>query len=179
MRRVTIKDKTFETSIPEAVILEKVKHVAEKLNKDMAGKTPLFLAVLNGSFMYAADLMKFIEIPCEISFVRVASYTGTESSGKFTEIIGLNDDITGREVVVVEDIVDTGKTMERMLEILRKHNPANIHISTLLLKPGKLEVNLDIKYAAMEIPNDFIVGYGLDYDQQGRNLRDIYTLVQE
>ena len=172
MSRITIKDKTFETSIPEAVILEKVEHVAERLNKDMAGKTPLFLAVLNGSFMYAADLMKFIDIPCEIGFVRVASYEGTESSGKITEIIGLNEDISGREVY-------TGRTMERMLETLRKKNPANIHISTLLLKPGKLEAALDIEYAAMEIPNDFIVGYGLDYDQQGRNLRDIYTLVQE
>ena len=145
----------------------------------MADKNPLFLAGLNGSFMYASDLMKFINIPCEISFVKVASYAGTESSGKVTEVIGLSEDITGREIVIVEDIVDTGHTMERMVEILKKKNPANIHISTLLLKPGKLQVPLDIEYAAMEIPNDFIVGYGLDYDQQGRNLRDIYTLVQE
>ena len=179
MSRITIKDLTFETSIPEATILERVERVAEKLNKDMADKNPLFLAVLNGSFMYASDLMKFINIPCEISFVKVASYAGTESSGKVTEVIGLNEDITGREIVIVEDIVDTGHTMERMLEILKKKNPANIHISTLLLKPGKLQVPLDIEYAAMEIPNDFIVGYGLDYDQQGRNLRDIYTLVEE
>lgn len=179
MSRITIKDLTFETSIPEATILERVERVAEKLNKDMADKTPLFLAVLNGSFMYASDLMKFINIPCEISFVKVASYAGTESSGKVTEVIGLSEDITGREIVIVEDIVDTGHTMERMVEILKKKNPANIHISTLLLKPGKLQVPLDIEYAAMEIPNDFIVGYGLDYDQQGRNLRDIYTLVQE
>ncbi|EFL45022.1 hypoxanthine phosphoribosyltransferase [Prevotella disiens] len=179
MSRITIKDLTFETSIPEATILERVERVAEKLNKDMADKNPLFLAVLNGSFMYASDLMKFINIPCEISFVKVASYAGTESSGKVTEVIGLSEDITGREIVIVEDIVDTGHTMERMVEILKKKNPANIHISTLLLKPGKLQVPLDIEYAAMEIPNDFIVGYGLDYDQQGRNLRDIYTLVQE
>ena len=179
MSRITIKDLTFETSIPEATILERVERVAEKLNKDMADKNPLFLAVLNGSFMYASDLMKFINIPCEISFVKVASYAGTESSGKVTEVIGLSEDITGREIVIVEDIVDTGHTMERMVEILKKKNPANIHISTLLLKPGKLQVPLDIEYAAMEIPNDFIVGYGLDYDQQGRNLRDIYTWVQE
>ena len=179
MSRITIKELTFETSIPEATILERVERVAEKLNKDMADKNPLFLAVLNGSFMYASDLMKFINIPCEISFVKVASYAGTESSGKVPEVIGLSEDITGRESVIVEDIVDTGHTMERMVEILKKKNPANIHISTLLLKPGKLQVPLDIEYAAMEIPNDFIVGYGLDYDQQGRNLRDIYTLVQE
>ena len=179
MSRITIKDLTFETSIPEATILERVERVAEKLNKDMADKNPLFLAVLNGSFMYASDLMKFINIPCEISFVKVASYAVTVSSGKVTEVIGISEDIIGREIVIVEDIVDTGHTMERMLEILKKKNPANIHISTLLLKPGKLQVPLDIEYAAMEIPNDFIVGYGLDYDQQGRNLRDIYTLVQE
>ena len=104
---------------------------------------------------------------------------GTESSGEITEVIGLNEDIAGREIVIVEDIVDTGRTMERMLKTLWEKSPANINISTLLLKPGKLQVALDIKYAAMEIPNDFIVGYGLDYDQQGRNLRDIYTLVQE
>ena len=171
MSRVTIKDKTFEISIPETTILEKVKSVADRINKDMAGKNPLFLAVLNGSFMYAADLMKFIDIPCEISFVKVASYTGTESSGNITEVIGLNEDITGREVVIVEDIVDTGKTMERMLKVLWEKSPANIHISTLLLKPGKLQVALNIKYAAMEIPNDFIVGYGLDYDQQGRKFK--------
>ena len=179
MSRVTIKDKTFEISIPETTILEKVKSVADRINKDMAGKNPLFLSVLNGSFMYAADLMKFIDIPCEISFVKVASYMGTQSSGEVTEVIGLNEDIAGREIVIVEDIVDTGRTMERMLKTLWEKSPANINISTLLLKPGKLQVALDIKYAAMEIPNDFIVGYGLDYDQQGRNLRDIYTLVQE
>ena len=157
MSRVTIKDKTFETSIPEAKILERVKLIADRINKDFEGKTPLFLAVLNGSFMYAADLMKNITIPCEISFVKLASYQGTTSTGTIKEVIGLNEDIRGREVVIVEDIVDTGATM----------------------KPGKLTVPLDIEYAAFEIPNDFIVGYGLDYDQQGRNLRDIYTLVKE
>jgi len=167
MSRVTIKDKTFETSIPEAEILERVKLVADRINKDFEGKTPLFLAVLNGSFMYASDLMKHITIPCEIS------------TGTIKEIIGLNEDIRGREVIIVEDIVDTGATMKRMLETLGTREPAGLHITTLLLKPGKLTVPLNIEYAAMEIPNDFIVGYGLDYDQQGRNLRDIYTLVQE
>lgn len=179
MSRVTIKDKTFETSLPEREILERVKQVANRINKDFEGKTPLFLAVLNGSFMYASDLMKNITIPCEISFVKLASYQGTSSTGAIKEVIGLNNDISGREVIIVEDIVDTGATMERMLDTLRAHNPAGLHICTLLLKPGKLTVPLNIEYAAFEIPNDFIVGYGLDYDQEGRNLRDIYTLVKE
>ena len=179
MSRVTIKDKTFETSIPEAEILERVKLVADRINKDFEGKTPLFLAVLNGSFMYASDLMKHITIPCEISFVKLASYQGVTSTGTIKEIIGLNEDIRGREVIIVEDIVDTGATMKRMLETLGTREPVGLHITTLLLKPGKLTVPLNIEYAAMEIPNDFIVGYGLDYDQEGRNLRDIYTLVQE
>ena len=179
MSRVTIKDKTFETSIPETEILERVKQVANRINKDFEGKTPLFLAVLNGSFMYASDLMKNITIPCEISFVKLASYEGTTSTGAIKEVIGLNNDISGREVIIVEDIVDTGATMKRMLETLGTRNPAGLHICTLLLKPGKLAVPLDIEYAAFEIPNDLIVGYGLDYDQEGRNLRDIYTLVKD
>ena len=179
MSRVTIKDKTFETSLPEREILERVKQVANRINKDFEGKTPLFLAVLNGSFMYASDLMKNITIPCEISFVKLASYQGTSSTGAIKEVIGLNNDISGREVIIVEDIVDTGATMERMLDTLRAHKPAGLYICTLLLKPGKLTVPLNIEYAAFEIPNDFIVGYGLDYDQEGRNLRDIYTLVKD
>lgn len=179
MSRVTILDKTFDISIPEAEILKQVKRVAEQINKDMNGKNPLFLAVLNGSFVFAADLFRFITIPSEISFVKLASYEGTVSTGKIKEVIGLNEDISGRDVIIVEDIVDTGSTMKRMLETLGTRNPRSLHICTLLLKPGKLAVPLNVEYVAMEIPNDFIVGYGLDYDQQGRNLRDIYTLVQE
>ena len=178
MSRVTIKDKTFETSIPEAVILQRVKAVAERLNHDMAGKNPLFLAVLNGVFVFAADLMREITIPCEISFVKLASYEGTSSTGKVKELLGVNESLAGRHVVIVEDIVDTGLTMKGMLESLAAYHPASIDICTLLVKPEKLQVELNIKYAAMEIPNDFILGYGLDYDQQGRNLRDIYTLVE-
>ncbi len=122
--------------------------------------------------------MRHITIPCEISFVKLASYEGTVSTGKVVEVMGLNEDITGRDVIIVEDIVDTGKTMERMLDTLGTRNPNSLHICTLLLKPEKLKIPLNIEYAAMEIPNDFIVGYGLDYDQEGRNLRDIYTLVE-
>lgn len=179
MSIIKVKDKTFKTFIPEDEIQRRVKAVAEKINKDLDGRNPLFLAVLNGSFMFAADLMRYITIPCEISFVKLASYQGTTSTGRVKEIIGINEELQGRTVVIVEDIVDTGKTMKRMLESLGTRNPDSLHICTLLVKPNKLEENLNIEYAAMEIPNDFIVGYGLDYDQQGRNLRDIYTVVED
>ena len=179
MNIVKIKDKTFKTSTPEEEILKKVKAVADKINADMADKNPLLLAVLNGSFVFAADLMRMINIPCEISFVKLASYQGTTSTGTVKEVIGINEDISGRTVIIVEDIVESGLTMKRMIESLGTRNPESIHICTLLLKPERLKVPLDIEYVAMEIPNDFILGYGLDYDQQGRNLRDIYTLVEE
>ncbi len=177
MAVVKILDKTFKTSIPEEEIKKHVKEVADRINHDMEGKNPLLLAVLNGSFIFAADLMRMITIPCEISFVKLASYEGTTSTGKITEVIGINEDLTDRTVIIVEDIVDTGLTMKRMVETLGTRNPASIHICTLLVKPDKLKVDLNIEYAAMSIPNDFIVGYGLDYDQQGRNLPDIYTVV--
>ncbi len=178
MSIVKIKDKTFKTFIPEKEILEHVKVVADRINEDMKDKNPLFLAVLNGSFIFAADLMRMITIPCQISFVKLASYQGTTSTGKITEVIGINEDLTGRNVIIVEDIVDTGLTMKRMVETLGTRHPESIHICTLLVKPEKLQVDLDIEYAAMSIPNDFIVGYGLDYDQEGRGLRDIYSIVK-
>ena len=178
MSIVKIKDKTFRTFIPEDQIAERVKAVAERINKDLADKNPLFLAVLNGSFIFAADLMRYITIPCEISFVKLASYQGTTSTGVIKEVIGLNEELAGRTVVILEDIVDTGFTIKRMIETLGTRGPESVHVCTLLLKPGKLQVPLNVEYVAMAIPNDFIVGYGLDYDQQGRNLRDIYTLVE-
>lgn len=179
MSTVRIKDKIFETSIPEKEIKSRVKAVAEQINKDMAGKNPLLLAVLNGSFIFAADLMREITIPCEISFVKLASYQGTTSTGKIKEVIGINEDLTGRTIIILEDIVESGLTMRRMIESLGTRNPESVHICTLLLKPEKLKVDLDIEYVAFRIPNDFILGYGLDYDQQGRQLKDIYTLKEE
>lgn len=179
MAPIKIHDKKFRISYPEAEILKHVQAVADRINKDMKDKNPLFLAVLNGSFVFAADLMRLITIPCEISFVKLASYQGTMSTGKIKEVIGINEDISGRTVIILEDIVESGLTMKRMIDSLGTRNPESVHICTLLLKPEKLKVNLNIEYAAMEIPNDFIVGYGLDYNQQGRNLRDIYTLVEE
>ena len=154
------------------------KHIAME-SIQIKDKNPLFLSVLNGSFMFTADLMKRITIPCEISFVKLASYQGISSTGKITEVIGVNEDISGRCVVIVEDIVDTGLTMQRLLETLGTRNPKEIHIASLLVKPEKLQVPLNIKYAAMNIPNDFIVGYGLDYDGLGRNYKDIYTVINE
>ena len=179
METIKIHDKWFRTSYTETEILKHIKAVADRINNDMKGKNPLFLAVLNGSFMFAADLMKMINIPCEISFVKLASYEGTMSTGKIKEVFGINEDISGRTIIIVEDIVESGLTMKRMIDTLGTRNPESVHICTLLLKPERLQVNLNIEYAAMKIPNDFIVGYGLDYDRQGRNLRDIYTLVED
>lgn len=177
MNTIKVKDKEFAVSIPEEKILAEVERLAACLNHDLAGKNPLFLCVLNGSFMFAADLFRRIDIPAEISFVKLSSYEGTASTGKVKELVGLAEDITGRTVVVVEDIVDTGYTMKGLLADLKSRGPEAVHVCTLLLKPDKLKVPLDIKYVALEIPNDFIVGYGLDYDGYGRNLRDIYTVV--
>ena len=176
---VQIKDKRFKTFISEEKILKEVERVAAEINHDLEGKNPLFVSVLNGSFMFTADLMKYLTIPCEISFVKLASYAGTSSTGKVKELVGLNEDIAGRTIVIVEDIIDTGLTMELLVKQLRASNPKEIRIATLLVKPDKLKVNLDINYVAMNIPNDFIVGYGRDYDGYGRNYRDIYTVIEE
>lgn len=178
MSVVRIKDKTFKTFIPESEIKAQVQRVAQQINEDMKDKNPLLLAVLNGSFIFAADMMRALTIPCEISFVKLASYQGTTSTGKVKEVLGINEDLTGRTVIIVEDIVESGLTMQRMIESLGTRNPESIHICTLLLKPERLKVPLNIKYTVFSIPNDFILGYGLDYDQQGRQLRDIYTLVE-
>lgn len=178
MNTIKVKDKEFAISIPEERILTEVDRLAERLNRDLEGENPLFLCVLNGSFVFAADLFRRIDIPAEISFVKLASYEGTASTGKVKELVGLAEDITGRTVVVVEDIVDTGRTMQKLVADLKSRGPKAVHVCTLLLKPEKLKVKLDVEYVALEIPNDFIVGYGLDYDGYGRNLRDIYTVVE-
>ena len=178
MSTVKIIDKTFKTSITEEQIKQRVKELGQQISKDMEGKNPLLIGVLNGSFIFAADLLREITIPCEISFVKLASYEGILSTGKVKEVMGLNEDISGRTIIIVEDIVDTGRTMRQMLDSLSVRRPASVHICTLFVKPDKLEEPLDIEYAAFSIPNDFIVGYGLDYDQQGRGLKEIYTLVE-
>ncbi len=178
MNTVKIKDKTFRLSIPECDILKGVQAVANRMSRDYEGKTPLLLAVLNGSFVFAADLMRMLTVPCEISFVKLASYEGTSTTGNVKQLIGLSQDIKGRDVVVVEDIVESGITMREMIKMLKDRQPASVRVCTLLQKPDSLRVPLTVDYVAMKIPNDFIVGYGLDYDRQGRNLRDIYTVVE-
>ena len=177
METLQIKDKKFAVSILEAEILEQVRRVAGEINRDFAGREPVFLAVLNGSFVFAADLLREVKLPSQISFIKLASYEGTASSGAVKELVGLNTDIAGRDVIIVEDIIDSGLTMEYLTGLLAQRHPHSVSVCTLLLKPGNLKVNLDIRYKCFSIPNDFIVGYGLDYDGYGRNTRDIYTVV--
>lgn len=178
MNTVQVKDKQFALYISEEEILARVKELANRMNTDLAGKTPLFLVILNGSFVFAADLLRDITIPCEITFVRVASYEGVSSTGEVKQLLGLTQNIEGRTVIIVEDIIDTGFTMKELLRMLEEKHPAEIHIASLLVKPGNLKVDLDIPYRCFDIANEFIVGYGLDYDHEGRNLRHIYQVVE-
>lgn len=174
---ITIKDKRFKTYIPQQQLQEAVKRVADLINEELKEETPLFLVVLNGAFMFAADLLKEVSIPCGISFVKLASYEGTSSSGNVCELIGLSEDITGRTVVVVEDIVDTGLTIDNLVKILKEKNVKQIRIATALLKKEVYKREHMIHYVGIEIGNDFVVGYGLDYDGLGRNLKEIYVLA--
>ena len=178
MKTVQVKDRQFSLYISENKIKEQVKKIAGQINTDLNGKNPLLLVILNGAFVFAADLLRDVTIPCEVSFIRLASYEGTSSTGEVKQLIGLNEDIEGRTVVIVEDIIDSGLTMQELLLMLTKKNPKEIHIASLFVKPNNLKVDLNIHYRCFDIENDFIVGYGLDYDQQGRNLPDIYKVIE-
>jgi hypoxanthine phosphoribosyltransferase len=178
MKTVQVKDRQFSLYISENKIKEQVKKIAGQINTDLSGKNPLLLVILNGAFVFAADLLRDVTIPCEVSFIRLASYEGTSSTGEVKQLIRLNEDIEGRTVVIVEDIIDSGLTMQELLLILAKKNPKEIHIASLFVKPNNLKVDLNIHYRCFDIENDFIVGYGLDYDQQGRNLPDIYKVIE-
>lgn len=178
METIQVKDKKFVVSISEEEILRQVKRVAFEINHDFSASEPLFLAVLNGSFMFAADLMREISLPSQISFVKLASYEGMASSGQIKERIGLDFDLRGRDVIIVEDIVDSGLTMKHLLDHLQKLSPRSLSVCSLLVKPGNLKADIEVRYKCFEIPNDFIVGYGLDYDGFGRNTRNIYTLAE-
>lgn len=175
---IKVRDKEFSLFIKFEEIDNAIAKVASEINRDLKGQTPLFLVILNGAFMFAADLLKKIDINCEISFVKLASYSGTQTSSKVKELIGLNEDIKGRTVVIVEDIVDTGITMDGMINQLKEKEVKEVKISTLLFKPDAFIKDFKIDYIGMEIPNDFIVGYGLDYDGHARNYRDIYKIVE-
>jgi hypoxanthine phosphoribosyltransferase len=176
---VRLNDLTFRLFKTESEIQAAVRSVAAKINDDYIGKRPLLIPILNGSFMFAADLLKELKLDCEFSFVKAVSYNGTHSSGALATLIGLNQNIEGRHVIVVEDIVDTGHTLSKILPVLQEQNPASLKVATLLLKPLALQTELAVDYVGMEIPNEFIVGYGLDYNGLGRNLRDIYQIVPE
>ncbi len=177
MKTVKVLELEFSEFIDANEIAKAVKSIASQINKDMEGKNPLFLVVLNGAFMFAADLMKEISIPCEISFVKLSSYIGTKTTSTVRELIGLDEVLHDRTVVIVEDIIDTGITMGVTTEKLRKLEAKEVKIATLLFKPEAFKMNYKIDYLGIEIPNDFIVGYGLDYNGQGRNLPDIYKII--
>lgn len=177
---VRVKDKSFKLFKSYDEIAAAIDALAERIEADYADKEcPLFLGVLNGSFMFAAELMQRISLESEIQFVKLASYEGTTSTGCVSNLIGLKNDISGRHIVIVEDIVDTGGSIEHLLKTLEEYSPASVEVATMLLKPASYTKPYPIKYAAMEIPNDFILGFGLDYDELGRNLRDIYKLADE
>lgn len=177
-KTVKLHDKEFKTFISAKEIDIAVSEVAEQMNKDLEGKNPLFIIVLNGAFMFASDLLKKITIDCEITFVKLSSYTGTKTSHVVRELIGLDESLAGRHVVVVEDIIDTGITMHNTIPKLLHMEAKEVKIATLLFKPKAFQKDFAIDYIGMKIPNDFIVGYGLDYDGLGRNLPDIYKIIE-
>ncbi len=173
---VTLHDKQFKPYITARVIHENLLRLADNLSADVKKSFPLFVVVLNGSFIFAADLVKLLKFPCEISFVKLSSYHGTSSTGSVAELIGLTESIENRTVIIVEDIIDTGNTLEKLHAILKDKKAKEIKTVTLLFKPGAYKKTIKIDYIGIEIPNDFVVGYGLDYDGLGRNLKDIYIL---
>ena len=175
---VQVKDKKFALYISEDKILARVKEVAQQIDEDLRKKNPLFLVILNGSFMFAADLLRNINFPCEITFVRMASYEGTCTTGEVKQLIGLREDVEGRTVVIVEDIIESGSTMKEMLRMLGEKKPKEVFITSLFVKPGCLKVDLKIDYRCFDIEDDFIVGYGLDYNHEGRNLPHIYQVIE-
>jgi len=177
MENIKVLGKMFRLSIAASELEEAVNRIAEQINRDLAGTHPLFLVVLNGAFIFAADLYRKITIESEISFVKLASYTGTESTLEVKELIGLNEKLKGRTVVIIEDIIDTGTTMQYLISKLKYIGVENVYLAALLFKPGAFRESFRIDYLGLEVPNDFIVGYGLDYDGFGRNYPDIYKIV--
>lgn len=174
---IKVHDKSFETYLSEETILQRVKELATAISKDYAGKRPLFIAILNGSFMFASDLFKQLTIEAELCFIKLASYKGLKSSGNVVTSIGLEDDLFDKDVIIVEDIVDTGKTLHNFLPKLRHQQPRSLKIAALLHKSEATQYHLELNYIGFDMPNKFVVGYGLDYDGLGRNLKEIYQLI--
>lgn len=179
MNQINISDKVFSKEIEFEKIQSAIQRMGRELSKDYAGKEPLFLCVLNGSFMFSGDLLKEFDGSCEVSFIKLSSYHGTTSTEDVKTLIGLTEDIYDRDVVIVEDIIDTGFTVKKLLEDLHALYPRSVRVVTLLLKPAALRTNICPDYVGLKIPNDFIVGYGLDYNGFGRNFKDIYKIVEE
>ena len=175
---IEVLDKTFEVFIKREAIQEQVSALAEQINRDFVGEDIVFIAVLNGSFMFASDLLKSISIPCEISFVKMSSYQGTESSGRVDELIGLGNDVKGKTIVIVEDIIDSGITIDKMITLLSSESPKQVKICSLLFKPDAFKGKTQPDYVGFSIPNAFVVGYGLDYNEKGRNLDAIYQIKE-
>jgi hypoxanthine phosphoribosyltransferase len=178
MSTIKVKDKVFEISIPASAIADTVQKMAAEISRDYEGKNPLFIAILNGSFVFAADLIRKVTIPCQISFVKLSSYSGTSSTEAVKEHIGLTEDIRGRHVIIIEDIVDTGITLDGFIGNVEKAGPASLKLACFTFKKDAFKKTFRIDYLGLTIPNDFIVGYGLDYDGYGRNLPDIYKIVE-
>jgi hypoxanthine phosphoribosyltransferase len=177
MKEVNILDKRFEVSIPATEIQLRINQLAEEINNDLANKEVVFVVILNGAFMFASDLYKQVDLESRISFLKLASYQGTSSTGQVKQLIGLNEVLKDKTVVVVEDIVDTGHTLDSILKQLQGFEPAEVKLVSLLFKPDSFQYNYKIDYLGFSIPNDFIIGYGLDYDGYGRNLDSIYTII--
>lgn len=171
-----IKDKTFKVLIPEDELQDRVKAIAKSINTDFKGREPLFIGILNGCFMFVADIMKHITLPSKVSFIKLASYTEMVSSGAVKELIGLNENIFNKDVIILEDIIDSGNTIASVIDAFKERGASSVTIATLLLKPEALKTDVDIKYAGFEIGNEFVIGYGLDFDGYGRNTKAIYQL---
>jgi hypoxanthine phosphoribosyltransferase len=175
--KIKVRDKEFSVFIPADKIRLRIAEMGETMSRDLNGTVPLFISVLSGAFLFSADLLRTMTMECEISFVRVSSYDGVHSTGVVKDVIGLKEDIRGRTVVILEDIIDTGETAMYLINELKKQEPKEIKLASLLLKPKALKHDLRPDYVGFEVPNDFLMGYGLDYDGLGRNLKDIYTLI--
>lgn len=178
MGRVSVKDKFFEKFITAEAIDAAVTRIAGEITGAYKDKNPLFLCILNGSFVFAADLLRKLNFPCQVSFIKYASYSGTSSKGEIRTVIGINEDLKDRQIIIVEDIIDTGLTMDHLLKELKNRGADNVRIASLFFKPAAFRMSFKIDYLGMEIPNDFVVGYGLDYDGYGRNLPALYKVAE-